>query len=344
MATITFYICAGVRGPIEPDDYLVRGKRINVSYPAGIDLGARPQGLGWVELPKSLSTQFIVSWEDADGMLTAQLRSNTFERYLPLYEALGAISELLLAYKLVRIGHYDGIGLRTVGKGDVLIYYSTVDGVPTQDLHVLLKNYDGNSAWGAVSHKADPHGTSILAAPHIGTDTLSLARRYVRCYELLEHGFFAEAFIVAFSLLDDFVQETLHQLLQSKGIASRKERNQLLRSIKEQRLKHFLGPILKLTLGHDLASLWPASDEVIEWLNRIRNDIAHTAAKIDYTTAARGIFACLRVLITLKEHGVTNVDLNVELFRHAKLTAAWTANPPQWVPEGDLAESMDFRC
>lgn len=45
----------------------------------------------------------------------------------------------------------------------------------------------------------------------------------------------------------------------------------------------------------------------------------------------------------MREHGLTSVEINVELFRHSKITAAWTKNAPDWIPSGEVAESMDFR-
>lgn len=338
MTTISFTICVGVRGPIEPGEYSVADKRIVVSYPELIDVGFTR-----FEIPKSLSTLLVVSWEDRGAVTSKQLKSKSFERHLPIYVALSAISELLLAYKLVRVGHADGRGLRTVGIGDTLMYFSSIDGVPTGDLNIGLKNYAGNNAWIGASTTGDPHGTTALAAPHVGSDSLPLARRYVRCYELLEHGFYSEAFIVAFSALDDFVQQTLHALLESRGLTSQSERNELLRGIKESRLRLYLGPVLKLAIGRDIEELWPMAKKALEWLNGTRNRIAHAAEKVDYATAAKGIYGCLKVLVVMKENGLTNVDLNVELFRHAKLTAAWTHNPPEWIPTGETAESMDFR-
>ncbi|MBK8509558.1 MAG: hypothetical protein IPL51_13250 [Candidatus Competibacteraceae bacterium] len=338
MPIISFFVCVGVRGPIDPKEYALNDKKIIVSYPEVVNLHSMK-----FELPKSLSTVFVVSWEDTSGCTTNQLKSSSFERYLPVYTALSAISELLLAYKMVRIGHADGRGLRTVGIGDTLMYFSSIDGMPTGDLNIGLKNYAGNNAWHGQVSTTDPHGTSQLAAPHIGTNTLVLARRYVRCYELLEHGFYSEAFIVAFSILDDFIQQTLYELLDSKGLKTKKQQDELLRGIKENRLRLYLGPLLKITFGHSIEELWPDSGIALDWLNKTRNRIAHAAEQIDYETAAKGIFVCLKILVVLRENAVTKIDLNIELFRHAKLTAAWTHNPPNWIPGDEIANSMDFR-
>lgn len=338
MSQISFTVGVGVRGPIAPGIYTIGRKSIAVSYPPGINLG-----FTILELPKSLSTLFVVSWEDKGGKVSSSLNGKGFERHLPIYEALSAIAELLLAYKLVRIGHADGRGLRTIGIGDTLVYFSTIDGVQTGDLNVGLKNYGGNNAWPGVQTEVDPHGTTAIAAPHIGSDSLPLARRYVRCFELLEHGFYSEAFIVAFSVLDDLVQQVLHDSLCKKGLESKTERNELLRGIKENRLKLYLGPVLKLACGQDISTMWATSTSALEWMNTTRNRIAHSAEAVDYASAAKAIYACLRVIVALKEHDLTKSEIPVELFRHAKITAAWTIEPPTWVPKGELAESMDFR-
>ncbi len=335
---ISFTVGIGVRGPIAPGNYQVGRKSIDISYPGSIEIG-----LGTLELPKSLSTLCVVSWEDKSGKTVAKLHSQGFERHLPIYEALSAISELLLAFKLVRVGHADGRGLRTIGIGDTLIYFSSVDGVPTGNLNVGLKNYEGNNAWLTAKTSFDPHGSTDLALPHIGTGTVPIARRYVRCFELLEHGFYSEAFIFGFATFDDFVQQTLHSLLEAKGLTTATERDELLRGIKENRLKLYLGPLLKLALGQDLSTLWPASTPALNWLNSTRNRIAHAGEEADYASAARCIFACLKMLIVLKEAGAASVDIPVELFRHGKITAAWTIEAPEWIPKGELAESMDFR-
>lgn len=326
-----------MRGPIGVAEYHVGQKHIQVSYPPAINLG-----FATIDFPKSLSTLFVVTWQDRSGAVSARLRSSGFERHLPIYEALSAISELLLAFKLARVGHADGRGLRTVGIGDTLIYFSAIDGERTGDLNIGLKNYEGNNAWTGTATSQDPHATAELASPHIGTSTAPIARRYVRCFELLEHGFYSEAFIVAFSVFDDFVQQALHDLLLTRGLSTKSERDELLRGIKENRLKLYLGPVLKLATGRDIEAMWPDARPALEWLNSTRNRIAHAGETVDHATAAKGIFACLKLLVTLRDGGVAKVDLPVELFRHAKITAAWTLDAPSWVPNGSTAESMDF--
>ena len=338
MSIIEYTICVGVRGSIEPGQYAVRDKRVTVSYP--------PQVLttfGPLELPKSLSTMFIVSWDDVRGKTATELRSRSFERHLPVYEALDAISELMVAFKLVSVGQLQGSGLRTVGEDDTLIYHCSVDAVQTGNVVVKLKNYQGNNAWPDATYVLDRSVATKDALPHIGTDTLPVARRFIRCYELVEHGFYAEAFIVAFSTLDDIVQQSLHKLLELKGLTTEDERTDLLRGIKESRLRLFLGPILTITFGRGIASLWPPADRALKWLNTTRNRIAHSGETVDYETAVQGVYGCIKLLQVLHESGAATAELNVQLFRHAKLTASWTRNAPDWIPKGEVAESADFR-
>jgi hypothetical protein len=341
MDIITFCVGIGIKGPIAEGDYHVRDANIHVSYPHQVNFGIHQSP---IILPKSLSTVFTVSWKDRNGRTARHLRSNSFETHLPIYEAIDKINEILLAFKLVRIGHVDGCGLRTVGINDTLFYFSRINDQFTGDLNIRLKTYGRDYPWagGEGIHPDDPHGTTQLALPHIASHTHKLTRRYVRCYELLEHGFYTEAFIVAFSVLDDVVQQILHRLLAERGMDSIPEREQLLRGIKEKRLRIFLGPLLKVLTGKDISVMWPGSEKALDWLNSTRNKLAHSGSKADYASAAKGIFACIKTLTVLSQNQMVEADFSVEFFRHSKLTAAWTENAPDWVPSGPLADSLDF--
>jgi hypothetical protein len=329
MSTISFVLCIGVRGPIQPGKYAVRGHQVEVTYAALANIGL-PIPL---ELPRNLSTIFIVSWDDPHGRDAARLASSTFERLLPINTAIATINELLLAFKMVRAGHLDGVGLRVVGTGDSLFHFATVDGMHVGGLNVGLKT----------SARDDP-SLRGEAEPHIGTETLPVARRYIRCFQLLEHGLYTEAFVIAFSILDDIVQQMLHRLLEERGMPSSTERDELLRGIKESRLRIYLGPLLKLICGKTLADLWPAGEKALKWLNKQRNAIAHSGGTATASQAAVGIFGCMRILRALHEERLVEAEFPVDVFRHAKVTAAWTEGPPEWVPSGKEAEEMSFKC
>ncbi|HLD65533.1 MAG TPA: hypothetical protein VJA19_05790 [Pseudomonas sp.] len=334
MSVIQFTVGIGLKAPIADGIYKVGPFSIEVSYPSVANLGMGPE-----VLPVGLSTVFSIIWEDVKGQDAKHLRAQSYHRHLTIHKALDAINELFQAYKLVRVGHIDSCGVRSIGIYDTLFYFSSVDGTSTGDLNVRWRG-DRFQSHGASSH--DPFGTTTLAAPHIATKTLPVARRYVRCYELLEHGFYSEAFIIAFSVMDDLVQEMQHSQLQLKGMSAKADRDSLLRGIKENRLKLYLGPLLKITAGSTATELWPQAEKALEWLNKIRNNIAHGGFGADYHSAAVGIYVCIKLLHTLHAANLMAAEFPVEFFRHAKLTAAWTLNPPAWVPVGGQAESMDF--
>lgn len=337
---IQFFVGMSIRGPITRGDYNVGKAVVNVDYPPRIDLGFPTP----IDMPKGRFTAFVVTWTDTSGSIARKLQSKGAERHLPIYDAIAIINELLLAFKLVRVGHADGDGVRTVGLSDTLFFFSKVNDVPMKDMNMRLRLSKAEYPW-ANSRSGDPYdslATTPLAKPHIGMNTYPVARRYVRCFELLEHGFYTEALVVAFAILDDLVQQMLDDLLLSKGLAEESDRKELLRGIKEQRLKLYLGPLLKTVTGKAVEELWPQSPEALKWLNRKRNDATHAGAPIDYSAAAQAIYACIKTLVVLNKAGYVKVEFPVEMFRHAKVVAAWSDKPPEWVPTGGAAESFSF--
>jgi hypothetical protein len=119
---VTYVVGVGTRGPVTPGDYEVDKTTINVSYPPKADFDFPTP----IELPKGLSIVFHVTWPDKGGATAKKLYSKGAERYHPVHYALDKVNELPLAYKLVRVGHADGIGIRTVGIGDTLFHFSLV--------------------------------------------------------------------------------------------------------------------------------------------------------------------------------------------------------------------------
>jgi hypothetical protein len=188
----------------------------------------------------------------------------------------------------------------------------------------------------------DFFGTTELALPHIATSTYPVARRYVRCYELIEHGFYSEAFIVAFSILDDLIQDMLHRLLLKKGMSGKDEREMLIGGIKENRLRIYLGPLLKMLSEQDIEMLWPKGNKALDWVNKTRNKIAHDGLIADVATAAKGVFVCIKILHVLHDRGLLEAEFSVDMFRHAKLLASWTEDAPAWISPTEVAEEKHF--
>jgi hypothetical protein len=265
-----------MRGPLQAREYSVDKYKLTVSYPVFLNFGIGP-----IQLPVGLSTQFVVSWQDKNKKSEAKLSSKSFERYLVGYEVLEVINRLLLAFKLVCVGHSEGLKVRTVGIGDILYSFVRVDEGESRDLRVSLNMGGG----------IDPRNTTDLAINEITNETRNLDRRYLRCYDLLEQSMYTEAFLIAFSALDDLVQQMLHSILLSKGVIQDNKRNKIIRAVRDDRLKIFLGPLLKAISGIDLTEVWPDGERALDWINKRRNDIAHSGYIADYSTAAQGIFS-----------------------------------------------------
>lgn len=333
---IEFFVCVSLQGPIEPGDYDVGEAKINVSYPEQVDFGFQAP----IPLPKGCSTLFKVSWNDTNGQTEAYLKGKSFHRHLPIYQALNLISRLLSAFKLVRVGHADGMRIRTVGIGDTLFYTSFIDGVSTGDLNLGIRLSKHSHPW--IDLPFDQHGTTELAKPHINADTYSIARRYVRCFELLEYGFYKEAVIVAHAILDDVIQDVIHDQIAAKGLNDEQSRDLLVRAIKESRFRIYLGPLLKILAGVSIEEIWPDATAAIKWLNTARNRIAHRGSTDDRDSACKAIFVSIKTVAALRSRGLVNAEFPPGMFRQARLTAAWTVNAPSWVPSGDGIENDPF--
>src|SRR5215210_7838817 len=143
LSQVTYVIGVAIRGPIVSGDYEVGKAKINVSYPPEVDFDFPTP----IELPKGLSTVFTVTWPDKGGTTAKKLYSKGAERHRPVHYATDRINELLLAYKLVRVGHADGIGIRTVGIGDTLFHFSLVNGQYVGNLNMGLKINTKDYSW-----------------------------------------------------------------------------------------------------------------------------------------------------------------------------------------------------
>lgn len=328
MNVITYTLCVLFRGPISPGDYAVRSAMVKVSYPSDSPVPFMAELFSY---PHEWSTRFDVTWNDPDGKDVERIRRGAELIGMVTHKAFDYVNELLLNFKMVTLGTTYGHGIRTLGDGDLVcdMYQIDQNGVVPFRL-MTLKIHRENG---------DPI-VSELARKHLSTETFPIGRRFVRCVELYEHGFYSEAFIVAFSILDDVVQKVLHVQLHKSGMTEEKDRKELVRGIKENRLKLFLGSIMKLVSGIDLEEKWRQYSPALEWMNSIRNGIAHNGKLVDRSTAAKGIFVAVKLVHILHQANLVDVGLQNSLLRLVWINAKWTENPPDWCPTDD--ELRDF--
>jgi len=129
-----------------------------------------------------------------------------------------------------------------------------------------------------------------------------LSREWIaitRAVDLVNHGYFEEALLVSFALLDALAQDFLKQNLPNLG---KDEALDLVDRIESRRLTTFLGPLMRVCLGAS-----PFDDHEyrkdVRWLNRKRNAIVHDGEHCSRTESQRGVSVVWRSLRYLGEKG-----------------------------------------
>jgi hypothetical protein len=242
-----------------------------------------------------------------------------------LFAALDLANRLFSAYKLVEPNYLANLAIRTLGDADVLYYLAFLDGqglCPSSSYAVI-------ASWFGTSDTI-----SADAQENLSGVNQPIRRRVIRCFELVEHGYYTEALIVCFALLDDLVQETLLVLLQEKGLAEEDAKADILRSIEKDRLRKFLGTVLKLLSGKSLMELWPGSAKALAWLNKRRNAVMHAGATATRADAYLSLYAVLRCLQALEGVGVIILDFGQKMVDYAFFYAHQLAEAGQdWVAQ-----------
>jgi hypothetical protein len=285
---------------------------------------------------------FAVRWVDTNGETVEKLKASGIERFAPFHYALEQINEFLLAFKLVRVGQINGLEIKTIGEADCLLRAPFINGQHTGELSSLIKTPGPLNPWrfANAKHPDDPLGTTALALPHIGQSTFPIGRKLARCFDLFDHGYYNEALIIAFAILDDQIQIALDALLKSRGLDAPKERKQFLRSIKDDRLKHYLGAVMKVLVSKSISQMWPEADTAIDWLNTERNKAMHGGYHASRRSAAFAIFVTMKILLVFKRNNILEIDFPEGMYRHARLIAAWNDTPPAWVPLNEDVENI----
>jgi len=212
---------------------------------------------------------------------------------------LNHIEKINYAIDLIRYSYKDGnftsmFRIRNIGEQDFLF-------------HKLKINEKHES-----SSLAASYGDKTVS--HVEIERLSESvpfewRAFTRAKDLLNLGFFNESLIVAFNLLDYCVQKTIKSLM-SNLVDSEKE--QLLRQIKEQRLKTYLGPLFKALTGISFYSS-KIKEENIDKLNSKRNKIVHNGQNCTYEEVSESLKIIFYVIQGLNERGKQKFEIPIEI-------------------------------
>lgn len=204
------------------------------------------------------------------------------ERILPV------LNHFLLHLKYVEPDPFHTAVVRNVGELDLVYYNIGVDGES--------RYARGTST--IFSGKL-PESRTVIDRMEISR---SLPKEWVillRSVDLVNHGYYMEGLVIAFSLLDamaqDFVKDRLPNI-------SSDEARQLLKRIQTSRLYVFLGSLTRIAIGKSPLDETPMAEE-IRWLNDKRNAIMHQGEDCSHEEAQRGITAVHETLSRLSNSG-----------------------------------------
>ena len=189
------------------------------------------------------------------------------------------------------------------------------------------------SSPGVTSRLAVPVPAILMAGmepvPPLGQETTitfrKLSKEWVaitRAVDLANHGYFEEALLVSFALLDALVQEFLKEHLPS---LCKHEASSLIEKIESGRLSTFLGPLMRICLGASPLDDREHKKDVV-WLNRKRNAIVHRGEYCSREESQRGVAVVWRCLRYLGEKGANySLPSNLEF---------WTPTDPGRTEQG----------
>jgi len=122
-----------------------------------------------------------------------------------------------------------------------------------------------------------------------------------RAVDLVNHGYFEEAVLVSFALLDALVQDFLKVRLPN---LSEGEAATVIARVGSSRLNTFLGPLMRVCTGASPLDE-NAGQAELAWLNKKRNAIVHNGDPCSRIESQRGVAMVWRLLRYLNEKGAT---------------------------------------
>ena len=131
-------------------------------------------------------------------------------------------------------------------------------------------------------------------------------KTFQRSMDLLDTGYTNESLIVGFNLLDYCVQLTLKALM--VNLSNDKQKDCLLKQIKEQRLKTYLGSLFTTLTGMVFYSD-KITEKVIDNLNHKRNKIVHNGEDCNYSETCSSLKTIFQIIRLLNEKGNQKFDL-----------------------------------
>jgi hypothetical protein len=210
-------------------------------------------------------------------------------------QAIQAVSEVTIWNKVQEVVGTTSSFSRQIGRLD--LKYFLIEG-----------SHDRVVAWHNPLFSTDRAGASMLAGllanmivqnGPSANPTPAIIRRVMAALDLINLGFYTEAFISTFALVDDLTQEVMKAGMAKKGLDAEAQKG-LLRAIKEERLKQFLG---NLAILCDWQSLESANEKLFKELmaaNGRRNRIMHGSARLTRGETLESINTLLKAIDWLR--------------------------------------------
>jgi hypothetical protein len=216
-------------------------------------------------------------------------------------QSINAVSQLIIWSKCKDVAGVVSPYDKQVGRIDVKFF-------------ALEGNKVCRGAWANPRHSFAPSalsmimgflGNMVVTPNPITSPVTPIARRLMSCLDLFNSGFYTDAFVSAFSLLDDLVQTTLEAGLGKRGLDSNQQ-TELLRAIKEQRLKHYTCTLAAIcgweSLDKSNSDLYKRLIDRKGSTNNVRNNIMHGDTALGREQARQHINNILEAIAWLRDN------------------------------------------
>lgn len=190
-------------------------------------------------------------------------------------ESLEAISEFILWTKAQDLAGITTPFNRQVGRLD--IKYCVMDMTDGRTIFYRNPLYWTNVDPSAIF--SSMFGNMIVENGPAQFPIPAITRRIMGSLDLVNLGFYTEAFISMFALADDLLQEIIKKGLGKLGLAE-SEQEDLLRSIKEQRLSRYSTLLVKVCGWKSLEEENEKLYKKLKKTNELRNKIMHGSTRI----------------------------------------------------------------
>jgi hypothetical protein len=148
-----------------------------------------------------------------------------------------------------------------------------------------------------------------------------------RSYVLLNIGFYQEAILVAFSVLDAKLRELIEKRIQSELALEKKEIKEYLMNIPINRLDTFFNFLFKLLDKTSLKSKEKDLFNDLKKINRKRNQIVHNGESATREEAANSILIIARAMEHLNKYHKGDFKIPKELLNANIFSCPFTSSP-----------------